>query len=87
MNDKSRRNFLGFFSGVGLGGTLLPGVLWAQLQQDGAQKISAPMLSSALELSGLTFTEEDQNAMLQAVNQNLNRYEEVRKIHASARPK
>jgi len=81
MNDNTRRNFLGFFSGVGLGGTLLPGVLWAQMQQDGAQKITQPMLADALALSGLTFADEDQKAMLQAVNQNLNRYEDARKIH------
>jgi Asp-tRNA(Asn)/Glu-tRNA(Gln) amidotransferase A subunit family amidase len=76
---ESRRRFLGFFSGMGLGGTLLPGVLWAQLQQDGAQKITLPMLTDALALSGLTFAEEDQKALLQAANQNLARYEEIRR--------
>src|SRR5450432_2241813 len=75
----SRRRFLGFFSGVGLGGTLLPGVLWAQIQQDGAQRITQAMLTDALALSGLTFAEEDQKALLQAANQNLTRYEELRK--------
>jgi len=35
--EDTRRRFLGFFSGIGLGGTLLPGVLWAQVQQEGAQ--------------------------------------------------
>lgn len=77
-----RRRFLGFFSGIGLGGTLLPGVLWAQLQQqEGAQRITAAMLTDALALSGLTFTEEDQRALLQTANQNLTRFEETRKIH------
>jgi Asp-tRNA(Asn)/Glu-tRNA(Gln) amidotransferase A subunit family amidase len=79
--DESRRRFLGFFSGVGLGGSLLPGVLWAQMQQEGAQTITQPMLADALALSGLKFGDEDQKSMLQAVNQNLTRYEEVRKIH------
>lgn len=65
---------------MGLGGTLLPGVLWAQLQQDGAQAVTQPMLSAALSLSGLSFDEKEQQSMLQAVNQNLNRYEEVRKL-------
>ena len=78
---ESRRRFLGFFSGAGLGGTLLPGVLWAQLQQDGAQAITQAMLTDALALSGLTFAEEDQKALLQAANQNLTRYEELRKMH------
>src|SRR5271168_4803387 len=77
--EDSRRRFLGFFSVVGLGGTLLPGVLWAQLQQDGAQRITQPMLADALTLSGLTFAEEDQRALLQAANQNLTRFEELRK--------
>ncbi len=78
--EESRRRFLGFFSGLGLGGSLLPGVLWAQMQQAGAQTITQPMLSDALALAGLQFGEDDQKALLQAANQNLNRYEEVRKI-------
>ena len=79
--EESRRQFLAFFSGAGLGGTLLPGVLWAQLQQDSAQRITQPMLANALALSGLTFTEDEQKALLQSANQNLTRYEEMRKTH------
>jgi Asp-tRNA(Asn)/Glu-tRNA(Gln) amidotransferase A subunit family amidase len=80
-NDDSRRRFLGVFSGVGLGATLLPGVLWAQLQQQsGTPRVTQAMLSDALALSGLTFADEDQRAMLQAVNQSLTRYDEVRAI-------
>jgi Asp-tRNA(Asn)/Glu-tRNA(Gln) amidotransferase A subunit family amidase len=71
---------LSFFSGVGLGGTLLPGVLWAQMQQDTAQRVTQPMLADALALSGLTFSEEDQKGMLQAVNRQLTQFEEARKI-------
>jgi Asp-tRNA(Asn)/Glu-tRNA(Gln) amidotransferase A subunit family amidase len=79
--EDTRRRFLGFFSGIGLGGTLLPGVLWAQVQQEGAQRITQPMLADALALSGLTFTEEDQRGLLQAANQNLTRFEDLRKVH------
>jgi Asp-tRNA(Asn)/Glu-tRNA(Gln) amidotransferase A subunit family amidase len=79
-NEETRRRFLSFFSGIGLGGTLLPGVLWAQVQQDGAQRITQPMLTDALALSGLTFPEEDQRSLLQAANQNLTRYEELRSV-------
>jgi len=79
--DETRRRFLGVFSGLGLGGTLLPGVLWAQVQQEGAQRITQPMLNDALALSGLTVSDEDQRTMLQAANQNLARYEELRKVH------
>src|ERR1700692_3343416 len=81
ITDETRRRFLGFFSGAGLGGTLLPGVLWAQLQQDAAQKVTQPMLSDALALSGLTFSEDDQKGMRQAVNRQLTQYEDIRKVH------
>ncbi len=80
-NDATRRRFLGFFSAIGLGGTLLPGVLWAQLQQEGAQRITQTMLADSLALAGLSFSDEDQRSMLQAANQNLTRYEELRKTH------
>src|SRR5215813_3698963 len=82
MNNthETRRRFVAYFSGLGLGGTLLPGVLWAQAQQAGTQQITADMLKESLALAGLSFSEEDQRAMLQGLNQNLNRYEEVRKL-------
>ncbi len=79
-NEGTRRRFLSFFSGLGLGGTLLPGVLWAQLQQGDAQRITPEMLAHALALSGLTVSEEDQRSMLRAANQNLARYEELRQV-------
>ena len=79
--DDTRRRFLACFSSLGLGGTLLPGVLWAQVQQEGAQKVTPEMLKAALGVAGLTFTDEDQKTMLRAVNQNLTRYEELRTLH------
>jgi Asp-tRNA(Asn)/Glu-tRNA(Gln) amidotransferase A subunit family amidase len=39
------------------------------------------MLKDALTLSGLSFPDDDQKAMLQSVNQNLARYEELRNLH------
>jgi len=39
------------------------------------------MLKGALAISGLSFNEEDQKAMLQSANQSLTRYEEVRNLH------
>jgi Asp-tRNA(Asn)/Glu-tRNA(Gln) amidotransferase A subunit family amidase len=79
-NESRRRFFLGL-SGMGLGATMLPEVLWSQAQEDGAQRITQAMLQDALALSGLTFPDEDQKAMLQAINQNLTRYEDLRKVH------
>src|SRR5215469_6074698 len=80
-HDDKRRRFLACFTGLGLGGTLLPGVLWAQLQQSGEPRITQPMLAGALALSGITCTDEQQKSMLQAANQNLNRYQQVRDLH------
>src|SRR5580658_5595989 len=81
ITEETRRRFLGCFTGIGLSGTLLPGVLWAQMQRDGAQKITPEMLKDALAVSGLAFSDDDQKAMLQAVNTNLNRYDALRALH------
>ena len=78
--DATRRRFLGQFSSLGLAGTLLPGVLWAEVQQTGAETVSAEMLASALAMAGLSFSAEDQKSMLSAINQNLRRFTELRAI-------
>src|SRR5436305_8937892 len=77
----SRRRFMAHFAGIGLGATLAPGVLWARMQDAGAKKITLAMITDALALSGLEFTEDERKAMLDAANQNLTRYEEMRAIH------
>ncbi len=76
----SRRRFLAYFSGTSLGATLLPGVLWGQVQQDGALRVTAEMLKDSLATAGLTFSDEEQKAMLQGVNRSLTTYEELRKV-------
>lgn len=81
----TRRRFLAYFSSVGLAPTLLPGVLWAQVQEqqageDEAPRITAAMLTSALAIAGLEFTEEQREEMLEGLNRNLERYEELREI-------
>jgi Asp-tRNA(Asn)/Glu-tRNA(Gln) amidotransferase A subunit family amidase len=81
--DEARRRFLGYFSSIGLGATLLPGALWAQAQQtDGgaAPQITLEMLQQSLKIAGLEFSEADEKAMLNGLNQNLTRYEEVRAL-------
>ena len=78
--EETRRRFLAHFSTIGLGGTLLPGVLWASMQQQGSQQVSQEMLKLALATSGLKFTDKDEKAMLTSVNQSLTRYETFRKI-------
>jgi Asp-tRNA(Asn)/Glu-tRNA(Gln) amidotransferase A subunit family amidase len=76
----TRRRFLAYFSGVGLTATLLPGTLWAAMQEAHASRITAAMLDDALRLAGLEFSAAEREQMLNGVNQNLGRYEELRRI-------
>ena len=80
LTDDTRRRFISALSGLGLGGTLVPGALLAQAQQTGETRVTAAMLANALAVAGLTYSEEDQKTMLQAVNRNLNSYDELRKL-------
>ena len=76
----TRRRFLTYFASVGLSSTLLPGVLWARVQQENAAQVTSAMLKDALAVSGLDFTDEQREQILNGVNQNLTRYAELRQI-------
>src|SRR5262245_61735221 len=78
---ETRRRFMAHFAGVGLGTTLAPGVLWARMQDAGAQKVTLEMVSDALKLAGIEMTEDERKAMVEGANRNLSTYEEIRKIH------
>ena len=67
----SRRRFLAYFSGAGLTSTLLPGALWAQMQEQEAGEVSAEMIREAGVLSGLELSEEQAEEMAEGVNRNL----------------
>jgi len=60
-----RRAFMAYFGSIGLGSTLLPGVLWGQLQQ-GQQDpdITKEMIAAAEEISGLQFSDDERTQML-----------------------
>ena len=77
---ETRRRFLAHFAGMGVGSTLLPGVLWGQMQQSGVDEVTREMLRGALAVAGLDFDEEQEEAMLQGVNRSLARYESLREI-------
>ncbi len=70
MSDTTldRRAFMAYFSSIGLGSTLMPGVLWAQAAQQGPT-ITKEMIASAEELSGLKFSDEERTAMLRNLQQ------------------
>lgn len=53
-----RRALLAFFATTGFGHTLLPGVLWAQMQP-GTKKITLEMVRESARLAGLEWTDEE----------------------------
>jgi Asp-tRNA(Asn)/Glu-tRNA(Gln) amidotransferase A subunit family amidase len=78
---ENRRRFLTYFSAAGFGSSLLPGALWAEMQQDAATpRVTDEMLKNALAVAGLTFSDEDRKAVLQGVNRSLTGFEDVRKL-------
>ena len=59
------------FAGIGLGTTLVPGVLWARMQDAGASQLTLAMVTDALKLSGIDLSEEDRKQMVESANRNL----------------
>lgn len=64
-----RRAFMAYFSSIGLGSTLLPGVLWGQVQGQQAQgpEITKEMIAAAEQITGLSFSDEERTAMVRAL--------------------
>ncbi|HYK78150.1 MAG TPA: amidase, partial [Micropepsaceae bacterium] len=75
-----RRNFLAYFSSLGLAPTLFPGVLWAKLEQQKSPTITKEMLRTAAAVAGVPFTEPQLDAMLAGVNENLAKYRALNKV-------
>ncbi len=60
-----RRKFLGYFSALGLGSTLLPGVLWAKVAE-GAE-ITPETIACAEEVAGVKYTPEQRLQMVEGL--------------------
>lgn len=67
--SETRRRFMAYFASAGLGATLAPGIVWARMQDAGAETITIEMITEAMKLSGLEFTLDERNAMVEAANQ------------------
>ena len=81
-HQQARRQFMAYFSGVGLSATLFPGVLWARLQDDaGETQVTKTMMLEAARLAGLEFNDEEYALMMDEVNKNLAHYREMRQTH------
>jgi Asp-tRNA(Asn)/Glu-tRNA(Gln) amidotransferase A subunit family amidase len=81
MNHQSRRRFLGYFSGIGLSSTLMPGALWAKVHESQEPKITPAMVKAASQVAGLDFNDEELEMILEGVNESLERIEEIRETH------
>jgi Asp-tRNA(Asn)/Glu-tRNA(Gln) amidotransferase A subunit family amidase len=79
--DETRRRFMAYFSGLGLGTTLLPGVLWGQMRQSGVDTITPDMLKDALAVAGLEFTDTERTAIARSANQALRQYKQLHDFH------
>jgi Asp-tRNA(Asn)/Glu-tRNA(Gln) amidotransferase A subunit family amidase len=80
-----RRKFLAYFSSIGLGGTLLPGVLWAQAQQQaqatGALQILPEMVGLAARVADVPLSADAQKRIADNLNRRgglLANYEQLR---------
>jgi Asp-tRNA(Asn)/Glu-tRNA(Gln) amidotransferase A subunit family amidase len=76
-----RRRFVAACSGLGLGSTLFPGVLWAQTQAKGAVKITKEMIDAAAALADVTISEEYKQLMLDNLNEQAKGYEAIYALH------
>lgn len=73
-----RRAFMGYFTSLGLGTTLLPGILWGQVAA-GAD-ITSESIACAAELAGLEFDESEREMMVDGLKQQARRIEALHAI-------
>ncbi|HEV2131097.1 MAG TPA: amidase, partial [Longimicrobiaceae bacterium] len=66
-NGHDRRTFMAYFASLGLGGTLLPGVLWAKMAE-GAE-ITTDTIACAEEIAGLDLSAEQREVILEDLKQ------------------
>src|SRR6267154_4666330 len=76
-----RRNFMKACSGMGLAGTLFPGVLWAQAQAQGDAKITKEMIDNAASIADVAIADEYKQLMLDNLNEQAKGYEEIYRLH------
>jgi len=74
-----RREFMKVFSAAGVGGTLLPGVLWAQAQ--GKPVITKEMIDAAAKIAGVAIPDEYQKVMLENLNDHVDGFKEIFQLH------
>lgn len=81
LPQSSRRNFLATCSALGIGGSLLPGVLWAKIA-DGAE-ITAATVQAAEEIAGVQYSEAEREQIVGALRRQAT---QITELHAVAIP-
>ncbi len=79
--DQTRRRFMATFAGAGLGSTLVPGIVWARVQDAAAPRVTLAMINEALKLSGVEISDEEKTGLVDSANRNLAGYDDLRKLH------
>ena len=82
--DQTRRRFMATFAGAGLGSSLVPGIVWARVQDAAEPRVTMAMINEALKLSGIEVSEEEKKSLVENANRNLTGYEDLRKLHIPA---
>ena len=75
---QDRRAFMAYFSSLGLGSTLLPGVLWAKVSE-GAE-ITTASIAAAEEIAGLQFDEAERAMMLEGLKRQKEQIETLHRL-------
>lgn len=73
-----RRAFMSYFTSIGLGSTLLPGVLWGQVAA--GVDITSESIACAAELAGLEFDEAERELMLDGLKRQTERLDALHAI-------
>jgi Asp-tRNA(Asn)/Glu-tRNA(Gln) amidotransferase A subunit family amidase len=77
-NQYDRRKFMTYFAGIGLGSTLMPGVLWAEAAK--GVEITATTIAAAEELAGLSFDDAERAMMVEGLKTNQSRIAALHKV-------
>ena len=74
---QDRRAFMSYFASLGLGSTLLPGVLWAKVAA--GEEITTATIACAEEIAGLQFDAEDREMMVGGLKEQA---QQIAALHA-----
>lgn len=75
----NRRHFIAVCSGVGISGTLMPGVLWTLAQ--GRPTVTKEMVDNAARIADVTILDEYKDTLVRGLNNAVLGYEQIYNLH------